>query len=84
VPKNWAAEQGSGPNLGRQLSQIRANSRLAQACSGLLRLAKAAKTFSGLHSRELRLLSHCSVLNLCMLRFENGMESGEVTFGERV
>jgi hypothetical protein len=41
--KNWATEQGGGPNLGRWLSQIWANTWLAQVYSGcqdLLRLAQ--------------------------------------------
>ena len=57
--KNWATEQGGGPNLGQPTSQIWANTWHAQVGSGS-------------HSHKLRLLSHCSVLNPCMLRFESG------------
>jgi hypothetical protein len=47
--KNWAPKQGGGPNLGRWLSQIWANTWLVQACSDcqdLLRLAQPQAQFT--------------------------------------
>jgi hypothetical protein len=72
--KNWAIEQGSGPNLGHRLSQIWANLSLLRRCLGC----------QDLLSHELKLLSHCSVLTLVCSGLNAEMDFREVSFPLRV